>query len=745
MKKQLTITLLALTFFTLMGWLIAADGDAPDVQSEVENPDAKEIDSLAIQDPSTENVEEVEEMEILLDLETLAQKSVHLRTARQLYQFLQSNHYWRGGFTMNDELGGELFDRYLEFIDPRRIFFLQSDIDEFEAYRDDFDDTLRTNKLDTCFAIFNRIQERQFDRFNWVIDRLGQGLDSFDITTDDILKVRTEDDIEWLANEAEADQLWEKLLTDDIIRYKLRDEEDIIESLTKRYKRNRLRETQTNSDDAFSAYMNSFTTWFDPHTEYLQPKSSETFDIQMSLSLQGIGARLTLDEAEDDYVVIDSTIKGCPADADELGIVEGDRIIAVGQGGPDAPMIDIRSMRLDDVVLLIRGPKGTTVSLEIMKPDEMGAQKRIVSIVRDECKLEDSAAQKEIVTLEGAGADGEDRLIGVIELPSMYVDFAAQRAGKKDYRSATRDVSQLLTELKEQNVEGIVIDLRGNGGGSLEEARTLVGLFIDTGPTVVVQDASGRETVLEDTKLGVEWDGPLAVLIDRRSASASEIFAGAIKDYGRGIVIGNRTFGKGTVQQLLRLGYGELKITQSMFFRVSGESTQHKGVFPDIKYPSLIDTDQIGESSYDQALPYQLIDAREYRVDNRFEKLIPKLKERHEKRVEVNPDFVYYNSLADRLAEDRKRTEYSLNEEKRRMERDEYNTWRINVHNTRFAAKDMEQVETLDELEEVLEALEEEQEDEPDPYLIEAANITSDIVDLDTTYTYIGEGTTLVD
>lgn len=660
------------------------------------------------------------------ELEELKPLDVHSRISKQVVDAVRYHHVTKR-MRLDDEISSQVFDRYLDELDPRRLFLLSSDIEHFEQYRESFDDFLKKGDLSVGFEMFNLARKRQYERYGWVLERLSGGLESFDLTTDGVIRDRSEG-ADWLVDAAAAEDLWEKILVDSIIRLKLSDseEEDLMETLEKRYTQLERRRVQTNAEDAFSTYMNAYTTTFDPHTTYLAPRAQENFEINMSLSLQGIGAMLRM---EDDYVVVESLIEGGPAQR-HGGVFEEDRIVGVGQV-EDGPLIDVIGWRLDDVVDMIRGPKGATVYLELLDKDDKA---RVVAVVRDEVPLHESAAQKKLITMETDTPTGEQvvRYVGVIDLPSMYSDFAAQQRGDKDYRSATRDVSKLIQELKEEGMDGLIIDLRGNGGGSLLEAQKLTGLFIDTGPTVLVKSSQRRTDILHDQERGVAWDGPLAVVVDRRSASASEIFAGAIQDYGRGVIVGNRSFGKGTVQQLLGLQpHGQLKVTQSKFYRVSGQSTQHKGVVPDISFPNLFDETRIGESSLEDALAYSIIDGPEYFPVADISPLIPKLIERHQLRTDENPDFIYYRAVEDRIREDRRRNEFSLNEEKRRAEKEQRDAQRLSIENARLTAKGKDPVENLEDLLDALDDLRKETEDDPDGILIETAHVVSDLLELE--------------
>ena len=653
--------------------------------------------------------------------------SPHKKLTTQIVDLVKLNHFSRQK-PLNDEVSKVLFERYLDRLDPSKRFFLESDIADFEPNQELFDDYLKSGKLDVAFDMFNRVQERQFDRFHWVLKRLKRGIDSFDLETEDTLFLKRGEQKTWLANKSQANRLWEQILVDEIIRSKLGEPEvDPIELLTKRYSQILNREVQTSSEDAFSMYMNSFSTYYDPHTEYMNQRDKENFDIQMRLSLHGIGAQLA-QSIDDPYIEVMELIDGCPADR-HGGIEKGDRIVGVGQR-KDAPIIDVVGQRLDEVVQLIRGEKGTSVFLELLSSEESGSTKKWVEIVRDECKIESDAAHKKIVVLDPDPITGEVRKIGVIDLPSMYVDFDAQARNDPNARSATKDVERLIEELKREGIDGLIIDLRRNGGGSLIEANTLTGLFIPNGTTVQVKTVGGRIQRLRDRDNSTAWDGPLAVLVDRRSASASEIFAGAIQDYGRGIILGNRTFGKGTVQQLRPLSHGTLKITQSKFYRISGLSTQHRGVVPDIEFPELIHPRNVGETNSAEALVYDFVDELSYRRNDLIDSLLARLTKLHKDRIEENPDFIFYDKLEARLKRDFDRDSLSLNIDQRRDERDEYISWRLDTHNTRFIAKGLDPVETLDELRDVLEKIAKEEEKNPDPLLIESAKIVSDLHNL---------------
>lgn len=444
---------------------------------------------------------------------------------------------------------------------------------------------------------------------------------------------------------------------------------------------------QINSEDAFQSYMNAITYTFDPHTQYMSPRNSENFNINMSLSLQGIGAVL---RSENENTIVERLVTGGPADK-AAQLKPSDKIIGVAQGDQD--MVDVIGWRLDEVVDLIRGPKDSTVKLDIISGSGQTEKHETIAIIRDEVKLEDRAAQSESIEIK---REKKDYNIGVIDIPAFYADFEAKNANDPNYRSTTRDVSKLIKDLqKDSKLDGLIIDLRNNGGGSLAEVNNLVGLFIPQGPTVQVHYSFGHTQVLSDQDPSQLYKGPLVVLTNRLSASASEIFAGAIQDYGRGLVVGSQTFGKGTVQTLIPLFRGQMKVTNAKFYRVSGESTQHRGVIPDILYPEIYDTDKIGESSLEEALPWDKIPASKYTGQADINPSLEKITKQHMQRIKNNPDFAYLNQQVELLKELRSDTTISLNIETREIERKETEKRRLDLENQRRIAKGMKPLETL--------------------------------------------------
>ena len=641
---------------------------------------------------SQTNVQEPEEE--IRTAPTLSPLDIHPRTSLIVVEQLRRNHYINK--TVDDELSEHIFDKYLTVLDPGHYYFIANDITEFEKYRFRLDDALKKGDLDPAFMIFNRYQMRIVDRLNYLISLIDSGIENLDFSRKESILVNRED-AQWSVDEAAHDDLWRRRLKAQVLAMKLSDTpmQEISEKLRKRY-RNQLKIAVRNkSEDAFQAYINAFAHTYDPHTEYFSPRTSENFNINMSLSLEGIGAVL---KSEDDNVEVVRLVPAGPA-AKSGELKPADKITAVGQG-TQGPLIDVVGWRLDDVVELIRGPKDSTVRLSITPADSKEGESKNITIVRNKIKLEEQAAKAKTITL----GDDDPRLIGVIEIPTFYADFAAQQKGDPNYRSTTRDVRRLVAALKEKGIEGLIIDLRSNGGGSLQEADSMTGLFIRSGPTVQVKSARRRANVLSDNNLELAWDGPMAVMVNRLSASASEIFAGAMQDYGRALVIGNQTFGKGTVQTLIPLNRGQLKLTAAKFYRISGNSTQHQGVIPDIKFPALVDNDVIGESTLDDAMPWDKIKPANYRPIGSLGNVVAKLQQQHNSRAADNPHFVYYRALSQRSQEKSAIEVLSLNEAVRREERTQDDLWRLDLENTLRMAIGKPTAETLDALEDLQKA-----------------------------------------
>lgn len=610
-------------------------------------------------------------------------------TARRIMSDLLRGHYELR--RLDDRLSEKIFDLYLEDLDSTRSYLLASDVKQFENYRRKLDNKLIRGELDIMFMMYNRLQTRVSERLSFMLTQLNTQIDSYTFDKDERLNLDREN-VPWAKTSAELDELWRKRLKNSYLNLIMsgKEKEDAIELLKKRFQNQLNRVHQSKSEDAFQTAMNSVGRAFDPHTQYFSPRNTEDFNINMSLSLQGIGAVL---KSDDEFTKVVRLVPAGPADK-ASNLKPGDKIVGVGQG-VNGEIEDVIGWRLDEVVDLIRGPKGSTVRLDIISGDGTSDATRTIAIVRDEVKLEEQSAQREILTIEH---EGKERRIGVIDIPTFYIDFQGRMLNLPDYRSTTRDVARLIKELRTEGIEGLVIDLRNNGGGSLDEAISLTGLFIPKGPVVQVRSTRGNVEVLPDEDPSVLYDGPLIVLVNRLSASASEIFAGAIQDYGRGIVVGGQTFGKGTVQSLRRLPQGQLKITQAKFYRVSGESTQHQGVIPDILFPSLFDKDKIGESALEEALPWDTIRPVSFIDSQRgINRLISPLRLRHEERSEDNPDFVYLREQKALIEELRQQTDISLSEKVRQQERDDNEARRLDLENKRRTAKGLPLLTELEE------------------------------------------------
>jgi len=598
----------------------------------------------------------------------LTPTSQEARAAHLAADVLARFHYRK--VELDDALSQKVFDQYMKSLDSEKLFFVESDIDRLSADRTKLDDAILKDDLTIPFAIFNLYEQRVAERFAYARTLLKKGFDFRESESYQFVRKKES----WPKTEAEMRELWRKRVKNDWLRLKLagKDDKGIVDILDKRYDNFLKRIGRVKSADAFQTYMNAYTMAIEPHTNYLGPRAVENFDISMRLSLVGIGAML----AEiNEYATIRELVTGGPASlSDQLKI--GDRIVGVAQGEAGV-MMDVMGWRLDDTVALIRGAADSVVLLDVLPADAgPDGKHKLVLLTRKKISLEEQAAKKSVHSI----TDGKTtHRIGVISLPTFYEDVAGRQKGLQDYRSATRDVARLLDELRKEKVDSVLIDLRNNGGGSLMEAIELTGLFIDKGPVVQQRNASGQIAVGSDTQAGVAWDGPLGVLINRISASASEIFAAAIQDYGRGLIIGEPSFGKGTVQTMVDLDrvaknrmpeFGTLKLTVAQFFRINGGTTQLRGVTPDILFPTVADAENSGESSFDNALPWVQIKAADYAPAGDLRGLLPLLLARHEARVKKDSDFQY---LQDDIAEfklQRQKNLISLNETVRRKERD---------------------------------------------------------------------------
>ncbi len=592
-----------------------------------------------------------------------------LTRKNQIITNLLINYHYRK-VPLNDSLSAVIFDDYIKTLDNNKLYFLQEDIQRFDQYRTQLDEDLKAGILEPAFEIFNTYKRRVGERIKHINELLKH---KFDFTKNEYFKPNRKD-ADWAKTTSELNELWRLRIKNDALNLKLsgKDWKGIVDVLTKRYNNYYKIMLQYEPEDVFQLYMDSFAEAFDPHTDYFSPLSSENFNIAMSLSLEGIGASLKTDG---DYTTVVSIIAGGPAAKSNL-IHEGDRIVGVAQG-EKGEMIDVIGWRLDDAIQLIRGKKGTVVRLNILeKKDGPNAIPHELILVRDKIKLEEQAAKDEIINVEEGGTNFK---LGVIKLPSFYSDFAAAQRGVKDYKSTTRDVEKILQKFEKEKVDGVIIDLRNNGGGSLQEAIQLTGLFIKEGPVVQVKNSMGVVEVDKDPDPAIHYDGPLAVLVNRFSASASEIFSGAIQDYNRGLVIGTDTYGKGTVQNVIDLSRflpskdnktGEVKMTIAKFYRITGSSTQRKGVIPDITFPSLYDSSEFGESSQPSALPWDHIAGTQYSKYENLKKFIPMLIKKHDERIKNDPEYLSMVEDINESKEMRNKKEWSLNENVRKEEKD---------------------------------------------------------------------------
>ncbi len=644
------------------------------------------------------------------------------RATRLITQRMEQEHYKKTRLT--DRLSIAISDKYLENLDPARSYFLTQDIEAFGKYRTSFDDQLRDADLGPAFEIFKTFLKRSDERIAYAKDLLKS---RFDFTVDEEF-VPDREKAPWPANPTEMDDLWRKRVKNDYLSLKIagKKETEIADILRKRYDDMARRFHQINSDDVFQTFINSYTLAVEPHTSYLSPRTSENFEINMSLSLEGIGAELTVDN---EYTLVQRIVPKGPADKSKE-LHSGDRISGVAQGD-NGVMVDVIGWRLDDVVDLIRGPKDSVVRLNVLsKSVGVDGPSKTVRLVRKQISLEEHAAQKSV--LEVKGPSGKTK-IGVIKLPAFYMAMSAKDRGEENYRSTTRDVNRLVGELTQEKVSGILLDLRDNGGGSLTEATDLTGLFIDRGPVVQVRHSSGMVEVQRDREAGTAYDGPMAVLIDRNSASASEIFAGAMQDYRRALVIGEPSYGKGTVQNLIFLdrhddtgkgGLGTFKMTVAQFFRVSGSSTQNRGVVPDIIFPTASNSDKEGERSIPNALPWASIHAASFEPATIKLGDIEALRRSHQARIAADPGFNALREEVDMQREASNQKSLSLVESKRRKERDgKLQRWRALENQLRISRGLSPLAADAD-----LEDQKEQPKDKPDILLSEAANVLSDMI-----------------
>lgn len=667
---------------------------------------------------------------VVADIEFTENQS---KTAIEIVDKLTTKHYRQQ--PIDDELSKNLLDQYIDLLDPSKSYLLKSDIEEFQQWGTSLDDMLKKGELSPGYKIYNRYYQRAIERLDSNISLLKSDFE-FDLSKDEYLPFNVESH-EWPATAEDADDYWRKRIKEAYLRLKLNDKEPEAarELLIKRYTNLKKQLAQRDGEDIFQVYMNALASLYDPHTSYFSPRSMENFQIAMSLSLTGIGAVLQL---EDEHTKIVRVVPGGPAD--KHGILKaGDKIISVAQDKEE--MVDVIGWRLDDVVDLIRGEKDSVVRLGIISSKgESAGISREISIVRDKIQLEEQAAKAEVIEVNNESGNYK---LGVIAVPTFYLDVEAYYNRDPNFKSTTKDVMKLLEELRAEKVDGIILDLRNNGGGFLQEATTLTDLFIDPGPIVQVRHSDQFVSRNYRSRANAYYKGPLMVLINRLSASASEIFAGAIQDYGRGLVVGGQSFGKGTVQVQLPVQEGQIKLTESKFYRVSGTSTQHQGVVPDISLPSIYDVEKVGESSEENALPWDKIPAVPHRKYNLNKAPLDTLNARHQQRLQQDPDLVYLNDELALIKQRREIKELSLNEETRRAETKEYDNTLLSLENKRRVAKELPAYASVEEWRKQTtpdENLDDEESDQPeedtrvlsekDPILYEVGNILADYMSL---------------
>ena len=628
---------------------------------------------------------------VAADRPRLSPERQHAIQCIRIVSTLQHYHYL--GKKLDDPLSEQIFDRYIKYLDPSRHVFIQKDLDMLERYRHRFDTDLKRGNLKTAYEIYNLYHGRAAQRLSYILNLLETRESPLPLNSSDFLEVDSAQR-SWQSSLEDLARLWEKELIHHMITLKLDDNgrTDVMETLGKIYTTRQARLSQTTTDDVFQLFMNCVTESFDPHTQYFPPRVSEDFDIHMRLSLEGIGAVL---QTEYEYTKVVSLVPKGPADKSSL-LMPGDRIIGVGQG-ETGEIKDTIGLRIDEVVKLIRGPKNTYVRLKII-PAKKSDSTTVVQIKRDTVKLEEQSAKKQVKTV----VSGENsHKIGIIEIPNFYIDFEAYHRGDPQYKSTTSDVKKLLFELADENIDGLIIDLRDNGGGSLKEASDLTGLFLTSGPTVQIRTKQ-QMTRLYDEDPDIQYSGPLLVLINRMSASASEIFAGAIKDYQRGIIVGTRSFGKGTVQELKPLGDGKLKLTSAKFYRVSGKSTQHRGVIPHILFPKIYKPEDTGESSLDGALPWDTIAGVPFQAYRSLTPLYETLIHQFQERRRQDPGMVYLEKRLALTSQLETRHRLPLDIEIRQKERHQRQQTEIDIENEYLTTQGEPPVQSLEDTTPVL-------------------------------------------
>jgi carboxyl-terminal processing protease len=675
------------------------------------------------------------------NLEPTEQQSMICKTVAK---FISQYNYKK--VNLNDSLSAVIYDRYIKSLDEGHNYLIASDIKDFDKYKRSLSDDIKNGNLNDIYYIFNVFQKRYTERIKYSIAQLDK---TFDFTQKESFTYDRAN-LPWVADEAAMNTEWGKRVKYDMLNLTLASTDMVKnkEKLKKRYEDLLVQNNKLNTNDVFQIFMDDFTNAIDPHTNYFDPFHAAQFNMEMSRSLQGIGATL---ETKNEYIGIQALVPGGPADKSHQ-INVGDRILAVAQG-KDGEFQDIIGWRIDNAIKLIRGTKGTLVKLKILAAGKTaGDQPKIVEIIREKIVLKDQLVKQEVKTYNN---NGKAYKIGVINVPAFYADFAAHRAGDPNYQSTTRDMRLAIDTLKRAGVDGIVVDLRQNGGGALDEAISLTGLFIKTGPVVQVKDTRNEIDAQKDEDPAVAYSGPMAVLIDRFSASASEIFAGAIQDYGRGLIIGTQSYGKGTVQNQIDLDkiitpsvaeqlglskpktvstgsenmFGQLNLTIAKFYRISGNSTQHKGVVPDISFPSLIPLDKYGEDTEPSALPFDIIPRSDYTKVGDFSSAIPQLTKMHDQRVSTNPGYkALVQSVEDYKKAEREKT-VSLNQEQLKKQRAEDEQKTLDRDNSLRVALGYPPIKKGDP---------KPKKEDLDPLKAEASQILIDYINLDNKVTRVG-------
>ena len=612
---------------------------------------------------------------------------------QEIYQKMANEHFF------NDKdlssINTEIFDALVNQLDSQKIYFTKNEIALFKRKFSQFDNPTSYQKkysksflcsidLKSEFAFINLYLNRLIEATKYQLKEVTKK--NFDFTKEEMMVI-DDDQKKWQRNKFELKKAWRKLAKNDVLTSMLaeKDLDEATETIEKRYKNRLRRISQRNEEDIFSISMNNLTSYFDPHSSYFSPKSAEDFEMAMSLSLEGIGALLT---TEDDYPTIVSVVPGGPAE--KTGQIDpDDKIVTISQvEESNSTPTDVVGWRIDEVVQLIRGKAGTKVKLELIsgKTEDL-SERKFVTITREEVKLEEQAAKSRIIEIQ---RNSQTIKVGIIYLPTFYIDFKAWRNRDPEYRSSSKDVETILRKFTNQQVDAVLIDLRGNSGGSLFEANKLTGLFVSSGATLQVKDSDGSVRPLGDARAKQIWKKPIAVMVDRYSASASEIFAGAIQDYQRGIIIGQKTFGKGTVQKLDNLSSGQIKITESKFYRITGAGMQSKGIHPDITLPSTWDVEEVGESSYDSALPWDEIKPVRFKKFSMRSSMISQLNDEHLTRVNQSPNLQYILDIRKRYEIQKNKEVISLNLINRKNEKEERQSWALEIENKRRALLNLE-------------------------------------------------------